>query len=85
MCNFPCYARAQRICSSPLSVAAFSNTARIPAELMVMAEPPLGVDSLQNLEKGMCGLGAAAGDTKGRLLMLEGLSAGKQSQNNWRN
>lgn len=71
MCNFPCYIRAQRICSSvpPLSGADFSNTAQILTELMVMPQPPPGVGSLQNLEKGRYGLGAAAGDTEGKLLI----------------
>lgn len=71
MCNFPCDVRAQRICSSepPLSGAAFSNTAQISTELTVMPEPPPGVESLQNSRKERCGLGAAAVDTKGKLLI----------------
>ena len=79
MCNFPRYVRAQRICSSapPLSGAAFSNTARVSTELMVMPEPPPGVGSLQNSEKGRCGLGAAAGDTEGKLLIWERLPVRK--------
>lgn len=74
-CNFPCDVRAQRICSSepPLSGAAFSNTAQISTELMVVPDPPPGVDSLQNLKKERCGLGAAAVDTKEKLLMWERL------------
>lgn len=86
-CNFPYDVRAQRICSSepPLSGAAFSNTAQISTELMVMPEPPPGVESLWNSKKERCGLGAAAVDTKGKLLIWERLPKRKQLQNKWRN
>lgn len=79
MCNFPRWVRAQRIRSSapPLSGAAFSKTAQISTELMVVPEPPPGVGSLLNSEKGRCGLGAAAADTRGKLLIWEGLPVRK--------
>lgn len=73
MCNFPCDVRAQRICSSepPLSGAAFSNTAQISTELMVMPEPPPGVDSLQNSKKEVWAGGSSCRHKRGTVNMGE--------------